>query len=298
MEEIVPGVYVSSVYPGINVGLVVTARWVVAIDAPPFPSDYRAWRKAARAIGRPIRYLILTDDHPDRLLGALWVGVPVIAGRGTWQKIQEREDMLQALVEDWNRRHAPQGKPIPSPDLERVPLPELVVDGRITLEDDVSVRVESVPGPSAGSVWVWLPRQAVLFTGDGIVHSHPLLSESPSPTRWLEALTHLEEGYPPARVVVPGRGPMGGPEVAGPLAGYLRHAYQRLQVALSEGKSPDLTAVAGELLELFPASDREKERLLPQIRAGLEHWVEEMKSKSQKEEKPGAQSPRLTGAGK
>ncbi|MGQ9716074.1 MAG: MBL fold metallo-hydrolase [Anaerolineae bacterium] len=278
MEEIAPGVYVSSVYPGINVGLVVTGRWVVAIDAPLFPSDHQAWRKAERALGRPIRYLILTDDHPDRLLGALWVGVPVIAGRGTWQKIRERGDgLLQALVEDWNRRHASQRK-VSFPNPERVLLPELVVDGRITLEDDVSVSVESVPGPSAGSVWVWVPRQAVLFTGDGIVHGHPPLWESPSPSRWLEALARLEEGSPPARVVVPGRGPVGGPEVAGPLAGYLRHADQRLRVALSRGKSPDLTAVAEELLQLFPTSDREKERLLPQIRAGLAHWLEEMKS--------------------
>ncbi|MCX7855340.1 MAG: MBL fold metallo-hydrolase [Anaerolineae bacterium] len=279
MNEIAPGVYVSSVYPGINVGLVVTGRWVIAVDAPPFPSDHQAWRKAARAIGRPIRYLILTDDHPDRLLGALWVGVPVIAGRGTWQKIRERGDgLLQGLVEDWNRRHAPQGKPIPLPDLERVPLPELVVDGRVVIEDEVAVGVESVPGPSAGSIWVWLPQQAVLFTGDGALHGHPSISESPSPTRWLEALTRLEEGTPPARVVVPGRGPVGGPEVVSPLAGYLRHAYQRLQAALSRGKSPDLTAIAEELLHLYPPLDREKERLLPQIRAGLEHWLEEMKS--------------------
>ncbi|MBC7227353.1 MAG: MBL fold metallo-hydrolase [Thermoflexales bacterium] len=277
MNEIAPGVYVSSVYPGINVGLVVTGRWVIAVDAPSFPSDHQAWRKAARAIGRPIRYLILTDDHPDRLLGALWVGVPIIAGRGTWQKIRERGDgLLQALVEDWNRRHAPPGKPIPFPDRERVPLPELVVDGRVVIEDEVSVWVESVPGPSAGSLWVWLPRQAVLFTGDGAFHGHPSLSEAPSPTRWLEALTRLEQGTPPAQVVVPGRGPVGGPEVVGPLVGYLRHVHQRLQAALSRGKSPDLTAVAEELFQLFPSSDRE--RLLPQIRAGLEHWLEEMKA--------------------
>ncbi len=283
MDEIAPGVYVSPVYPGINVGLVVTGRWVVAVDAPPFPSDHQAWRKAARAIGHPIRYLILTDDHPDRLLGALWVGVPIIAGRGTWQKIRERGDsLLQALVEDWNRRYASLGKPIPLPDLEHIPLPELVVEGRITLEDDVSISVESAPGPSAGSVWVWLSRQAVLFTGDGVVHSHPLLSESPSPTRWLEALTRLEEGSPPARVVVPGRGPVGGPEVVGPLAGYLRHAYQRLQAALAGGKAADLAAVAKELLQLFPSSEEERERLLFQIRAGLERWLEEMRAENER----------------
>jgi len=277
MEEIAPGVYVSSVYPGINVGLVVTGRWVVAVDAPPFPSDHQAWRKAARAIGRPIRYLILTDDHPDRLLGALWVGVPIIAGRGTWQRIRERgENLPQALVEDWNHRYAPQGRSILSPETERFPLPEIVVDGRVTLEDEIPVTVEAVSGPSAGSVWVWLPTQAVLFTGDVVLPSHPLLSEATSPTHWLEALTRLEEGTPPARTVVPGRGPLGGPEVARPLAGYLRHVRQRLQAAMAGGRRPDLTALAEELLPLLPSPDRDRERLLPQIRAGLEHWLEEL----------------------
>ncbi len=281
MDEIAPGVYVASFYPGINVGLVVTGRWVIAVDVPPLPSDHQVWRKAARAIGRPIRYLILTDDHPYRLLGALWVGVPLISGRGTWQKIRERgESLLPVLVEDWNRRHSLQGKVISLPELESVPLPELVVDGRIMLADEITVSVESAPGPSAGSVWVWLPRQAVLFTGDGVVHSHPSLSESPSPTRWLEALARLEEGTPPAQVVVPGQGPVGGLGVVQPLAGYLRHAYQRLQTVLSRGKSPDLTPVAEELLQLFPSQDEEKERLLPQIRAGLEYWLEEMKTKN------------------
>lgn len=279
MDEIAPGVYVSSVYPGLNVGLVVTGRWVVAVDAPPFPSDHQAWRKAARAIGRPIRYLILTDDHPDRLLSALWVGVPVIAGRGTWRKIQERgENLLPVLVEEWNRRHAPQGKPVLSPDLAHIPVPEMIVDGRITLEDEIPICVEAVPGPSAGSVWVWLPRQAVLFTGDVVLQNHPPLSEAPSPTRWLEVLAGLEEGHPPARLVVPGREPPGGPEVAGPLTGYLRHAHRRLQAALATGKPPDLTAVTEELLGRFP-EDKERERVLPQIRAGLERWWAEMVSK-------------------
>lgn len=279
MNEVAPGVYVSSVYPGINVGLVVTGRWMVAIDAPPFPSDHQAWRKTARALGRPLRYLVLTDAHPDRLLGALWVGVPLIAGRGTWQTIRERGDgLLQALVEDWNRRHAAQGKPILPPDLESVPLPELVVEGRITLEDEIPVNVESVPGPSAGNVWVWLPSQRVLFAGDVVLHSYPPLAEVPSPTRWLEVLDRLEGGTPPARVVVPGRGPVGGPEVAAPLTGYLQSAYQYLQAALAEIPSPNLTVVAEALAQRFFSSEGEGEPLLLQIRTGLERWLEELKA--------------------
>lgn len=277
MEEIAPGIYVSSVYPGLNVGLVVTGQWVVAIDAPPFPSDHQVWWKAVRAIGRPIRYLILTDDHPDRLLGALWVGVPIIAGRGTGQKIRERgETLLPALVEDWNRRHAAEGRPILAPETERIPLPEIAVNGRMTLEDEESLTVESVAGPSAGSLWVWVPRPGVLFTGDVLPPGPSFLADAPSPTRWLETLARLEAGSPPARRVVPGRGPVGGPEIVHPAAEYLRYVQHRLQA--SAGHPTDLTALAEELGARWPTP--EKDATVSRIRVGLERWLEEMAGKN------------------
>ncbi len=278
MEEIAPNVYVSSGYPGINVGLVVTGQWVIAIDAPPFPSDHQAWRKALRALGRPIRYLILTDDHPDRLLGALWVGVPIIAGRGTWQKIRDRgENLPQMLVDDWNRRHAFREKVVPEVEIGRLPIPEIVVQGRITLEDTVPITVEAVAGPTPGSVWVWLPQHEVLFTGDVVVRSHPTMTEVPSFARWLEVLTGLQEGRLPARVIVPGRGMVGGPEVVHPLTEYLRYAYPRLQALRAKGQRADLAALAEELLPFFPFPEEERDRVLAQIRAGLERWLEEMR---------------------
>lgn len=278
MEEIAPNVYVHTVYPAINVGLVVTGQWVIPIDAPPLPSDHQAWRKDLRALGRPIRYLILTDNHPDRLLGALWVGVPIIAGRGTWQKIREREENLpQALVEDWNRRHAARGKTISAPEAARIPVPEFVVQGRITIEDTVSLAVEAVAGPSAGSVWVWLPEPAVRFTGDVVIQGHPWMAETPSPLRWLEVLTGVETGGFPARVIVPGRGAVGGREVAGPLAAYFRHAHQRLETARAKGHRPDFHSLGEELLSFFPFPEGERDRVLSQIRAGLDRWWEEMR---------------------
>ncbi len=278
LKEIAPNVYVSTVYPGINIGLVVAGQWVMAIDAPPFPSEHQAWRKALRALGHPIRYLILTDDHPDRLLGALWVGVPIIAGRGTWQKVRERgESLLSALVDDWNRRHAARERVLLASEMERIPVPEIVVQGRITVEDTVPVTVEAIAGPMPGSVWVWLPQQAVLFTGDGVVQSHPAMTEVPSFARWLEVLAGLEEGMPPARIVVPGRGAVGGPEMVRPLVEYLRHAHQRLQAARAKGQRADLAALAEELLPRFPFPEEEKDRTLPQIRAGLDRWWEEIK---------------------
>lgn len=278
MEEIAPNVYVTSVYPGINIGLVVTGRWAVVIDVPPFPSEHQAWRKTLRSLGYPISYLILTDDHPDRWLGALWIDVPIIAGRGAWQKARDRgEHLPQILVEEWNRRHAGQGKAIPALESGRLPVPEIVVQGRITLEDSVSIVIEAVSGPTPGSLFVWLPQQGVLFTGDVVAHNHLGSTEVPSFARWLETLTHLEDGALPARVIVPGRGPVGGPEVVRPTREYLLYTYQRLQAARVEGRRPDLPALAETLLPFFPFPEGERDRWLSQIRAGLERWWEEMK---------------------
>lgn len=278
LKEIASNVYVSTVYPGINIGLVVTGHWGIAIDAPPFPSEHQAWRKALRAMGYPIRYLILTDDHPDRLLGALWVEVPIIAGRGTWQKVRDRGEILpQILVDDWNRRHAVREKVVPDPETGHLPLPEIVVQGRVTIEDTVPITVEAVAGPMPGSVWVWLPQQGVLFTGDVVAQSPPGITEVPSFARWLEVLVALEKGTPPARIIVPGRGKVGGPEVVRPLMECLQYAHPRLQALRAKGQRADLTALAEELLPFFSFPEEERDRVLAQIRAGLERWMEEMK---------------------
>ncbi|SET90592.1 MBL fold metallo-hydrolase [Paenibacillus sp. NFR01] len=55
-----------------------------------------------------------------------------------------------------------------------------------------------------------LPEEGILFAGDVIaVDNHPLLTDG-DPEHWLEALSELEQLG--ARQIVPGHGPVGGPE--------------------------------------------------------------------------------------
>ncbi|RME35540.1 MAG: hypothetical protein D6793_07125 [Thermoflexia bacterium] len=268
MEEIAPGVYVLMAYSSINVGMVVAGDGALAVDAPP-ATEHQAWRRALRALGVPLRYLIVTGDQPERVEGAGWVDAPIIAAQGDGT--------------DW---------PV-SPASGRPLRPEILVDGRLTFHTSFPVAVERVPGPRARSLWVWLPEQAILFTGDVvIVGRHPALAEAPSILRWLETLKRISEGNVPVRQVVPGRGPIGGPEVVEPLVAYVERALELVQAARSSGGArADLARAAEELMSLFPVPDGDVDRQRQQIRVGLERLLEETCSEGESHE------PGRTGSG-
>jgi hypothetical protein len=45
MKKIASNIYVSTEYPGVNVGFIVMPEGAVAVDAPTLPRDARAWRR-------------------------------------------------------------------------------------------------------------------------------------------------------------------------------------------------------------------------------------------------------------
>lgn len=268
MEEIAPGIYVLTVHPGINVGVVATREGALAVDVPPASAEHQAWRRALRALGVPLRYLILTGDQPERVEGAGWVEAPIVAARGDGT--------------EWAISSA-SGRPLK---------PEILVDGQITLHSSFPVVVERVPGPRARSLWVWLPEQGVLFTGDVIVSGrHPALAEAPAILPWLTTLRRVSGGNLPVRRVVPGRGPVGGPEIAAPLVAYFERALELVQTVRPSGTArADLARAVEELLSLFPVPDGDEDRQRQQIRVGLERLLEEIRSEGESHE-PGRTGP-------
>jgi cyclase len=277
MEEIAPGVYVSTFYPGINVGLVCTDEGAVVVDAPPLPADARSWQeRVLKVAGGPIRYAVLTDDHPDRLLGTGWMNAPVIAGRGSLQRLRDGGEALwRSAVEDWVRRHGgaeqlARARPV---------LPEIAVVGRVTIHSSPPVLVESVSGATAGSVSVLLPEHGVLFAGDTVVsNAHPSLTEAPDTRAWLETLVEVRRARFAASIIVPGRGPVGDKDSTRPLSEYIQLARRRIRsVHASGGGRGDLVELVAEFLPLFPVEAENREWVQRQIRAGLEHVLEELR---------------------
>lgn len=276
VEEIASGVYVSSFYPGINVGLIVTDGGAVAVDAPPLPADAQSWREWILATtGGPIRYVLLTDPHPDRLVGVGWLGAPVIAGGFVFRQLREGgESWWHSLLEEW-AQNQPGGVEIePAPQV----LPEIIVNGSVTLHSTVPVVVELVAGATPGSIWVRLPQQAVVFAGDTVVVGrHPLLSAAPDTRAWLETLVELRRSRSPVRLIVPGRGPLARKEDTRELSEYIQRVRRRVRaVRTAGGRRSDLARLVPEFLSLFPVEKSLQERAWREVQAGLERVFEEL----------------------
>jgi len=277
MEQIDSGIYVETFYPGVNVGLIATDEGAVLVDAPPLPADARAWRKRVlETTGGPIRYVVLTDGHPDRLLGVGWMEAPVVAGRGTLQRLLEEGEVIwRAAVEQWSSRQ-PDADGL---DQARLALPQVVVSGRITLHCSIPVTVETVAGAAPGSVWVRLLQRRILFAGDTVVvGSHPFLAAAPDTGAWLRTLVELRRPRFPVTKIVPGRGPVSGKDATYGLSEYIRQARRRVRsLHTASGDHADLAGMVAEFLSKFSVEKRERKWVQRQVRSGLERLYEELR---------------------
>lgn len=246
------------------------------MDAPPLPSDAQAWRECILEVAGSLQYVVLTDSHPDRLIGVGWLQAPVIAGRETLRRLQEGGELAwRSMAEEWARRWSG----VREVEHARFLLPQIAVAGRLTIHGSPPVVIESVVGATAGSVWVRLPRERVIFAGDTVVvGSHPPLSAAPDTRAWLETLVELRRARFPAELIVPGRGPLCDKDGTREMSTYIQMVRRRLRsVHLSTGGRGDLMELAVGLVDAFPIAPGERERMLHQVRADLEHVLAQVR---------------------
>ncbi|WP_328731029.1 MBL fold metallo-hydrolase [Streptomyces caniferus] len=126
-------------------------------------------------------------------------------------------------------------------------LPDLTFTERLTLRAG-ELRIELLhvgPAHTANDVVVWVPEHRVLFTGDVVwsqVTPYVLMGSVSGSLRALERLRALGP-----RTVVPGHGPVGGPEVLDATEDYLRWLAQSARDGLRAGRTPLETARATDL---------------------------------------------------
>lgn len=93
------------------------------------------------------------------------------------------------------------------------------------------------PAHTLGDVVVWVPDERVLFAGDLLFHKVCPLVWDGTVTNWLRALDAMLALDP--AVVVPGHGPVGGPEALEAGAGYLRLLQEQGGALHAEGVPVD-----------------------------------------------------------
>lgn len=276
MQQLAPGVYVESFYPGVTVGAILTGQGVICIDSPMLPADARQWRaRIAGLTAEPIRYVVYTDAHRDRILGGQYLGGAVVAHDNTGEAIKSCGDAFRQQAADLVAHYEADAAAEIANEF-RPTLPQITFLHQLAFYlGSMVVTLQHVSGPAAGSLWVTLPDQRVLFAGDTLtVGRHPLLAGADI-DGWLALLQTLSKHTPPM-IVVPGRGGLTAhAHDIKKLAAYLKAVRTRVHALVrAQQPSADMTTLAQELLGRFPVSSDESERVLRRIKAGLEHAYE------------------------
>jgi glyoxylase-like metal-dependent hydrolase (beta-lactamase superfamily II) len=208
MHELAANVFVETGFEGVNVGLIRTTKGLVSVDLPTYPQDAQTWAYRIRQLDRaPLRFILLTDPHIDRIMAGQWFNAPVISQ--TWTAVQ-----LSTYL-----------KRLPTALLERLNNAALAVSEETLLKSQISfsrrmslllgetqIVLEHLPGPTPGNLIVRLPQTGVIFAGDLVMEE---MAERPSfPTevdlgQWQTSLTRLIDSLTPTDKLVVGRGKIG-----------------------------------------------------------------------------------------
>ena len=235
LEEVAEGVFAYIQPDGSwminNTGFLVGRDGVSAIDAC---STERRTRDLLTTIGgvtsAPVRTLVNTHHHPDHTAGnGLFTGATIVAHDNARQEMR----MLGLPHNSGVWTDVDYG------DLE-LALPFLTFADRLTLwADELRCDLLFCGGPAhtTNDVVVWLPERSVLFAGDLLFNGGTpfLLSGSV-----LGAIDVLEGFVAPlgARTIVPGHGPVGGPEMIDAVLGYLRFVRDVAREGHAAGVTP------------------------------------------------------------
>jgi cyclase len=196
-----------------NNGWIVFEDHVLVIDAN-FPSGARVIIPKIEAItDKPVRFAFDTHHHGDHAYGnQVWLekGATPVAHENALAEMKKYET---GLVRRQARplggcREEPQGCPE-----SKLKAPTLLYRTEMIF-DDGKHRVELLHFGTAhtpGDGWAWLPKEKILFSGDACVNGAYNYTGDGNIGEWIKTLEAVKKLG--AKVVCPGHGPMGGPEL-------------------------------------------------------------------------------------
>ncbi|MFF4604071.1 MBL fold metallo-hydrolase [Streptomyces sp. NPDC001339] len=237
-----------------NAGLILGGSRAALVDTAATEQRAGALKEAVSSVTRrPPQFVVNTHSHGDHTFGNYLFAddALIVSHERTRTEMAEVGLHLTGL---WPAVHWGD---------VRVELPALTFRERLTLHlGDTTAEVRHLGvGHTTNDAVVWLPEQRVLFTGDLVMSgTTPFclmgsVAGSLAVTAQLRALD--------AETVVPGHGPVGGPELLEATEGYLLRLQEIARAGLAAGLSPleaAREADIGEYAELLDA-----ERLVPNL---------------------------------
>jgi cyclase len=230
-----------------NTGFVTSPTGVISVDATSTERRTRAYLDAIKTVTtQPVRTLVNTHHHGDHTHGNYLMGGATIVGH---------ERCREAILDT----------PMPPPpgvwtdvdwgDLRQAPPFLTYADGVTLWSGDLrcEVRYVGTPAHTTNDSIVYIPERSVLFTGDLLFNGGTPFALQGSISGWIEVLENVLRPLG-AQTLVPGHGPVCGPEAIDDVLAYLRFVQETARAAKAAGLSPleaARTADPGEFKDLL-----------------------------------------------
>lgn len=268
MEHIAANIFVETKYEGVNVGAIFTNSGIICIDVPSYPREARHWAaELQKRSSAPIRYVILTDSHGDRIINTRWFNAPIVMHQLAAETLRSYERRYpQKLLDSLIKRNPLYGRELSHYPVGR-PTISFTDEMRICLDGQM-IKLMHVPGPTAGNSWVYFPEEQLLFAGDSVVvDHHPCLVDAQHDC-WIENLEWLLKALDVQRIV-PGRGPLSDKMGVQPVIDYVKLSRTFVDECIQQQLPQMMLAkYTPELIAHFPLPSSE-EWLQEQIMIGL-----------------------------
>jgi cyclase len=204
---------------------------VISIDAAATERRTRGYLDAIKTIThQPVRTLVNTHHHGDHTHGNYLFGGATIVGH---------ERCRQAMLASVMPPPAGIWEPVDWGNLELAP-PFLTYTEGVTLwSGDLrcEVRYVGTPAHTTNDSVVHIPERGVVFAGDLLFNGGTPFALMGSVSGWIEVLENVLRPLG-ARTLVPGHGPVCGPEVIDDVLAYLRFVLQTAKAAKAAGLTP------------------------------------------------------------
>jgi len=267
MRKITSDVYIENKYPAVYLGLIVNRGETLLVDCPIRLEDVRSWLNQATDLGKP-RYTALLDHHPDRVIGARDLRMPLVGHQVTSQIMALKSDSFKGSAHPIGAE---------TDRLKRVTgvsraMPNLTFSDEMTIRmGDVRIEFWHRPGPTEGSIWVVFKEQGVIFLGDTVTVAEPPFIGDADIDAWLDTLDDLRSVEDQSFQLISSRDGLIDREEINTMARFLRKIRVRLErLGEIEELNSEIESIAGELLDDYSLSGSRKERARLRLRVGLE----------------------------
>ena len=234
-----------------NTGFMVGRGGVTSIDSCSTERRTRAYLDAIRGVSdRTVRTLVNTHHHGDHTFGNYLFDAATIVAHERC-----REEVLAGGLPNYGGIWAD----VDWGDLELAP-PFLTYRQSVTIwVDDLACEVRHVgmAAHTTNDSIVWLPERSVLFCGDLLFNGGTPFVMMGSVAGSIEVLESVVRPLG-ARTLVPGHGPVAGPELIDAVLGYLRFVLDVAERGRAAGVTPLEAARATDLGEFASWTDPER----------------------------------------